>query len=141
MENDQPKSLFGMEVDSLGQSRLNSIGAWGRFIAVTALVMSGLAALLLFIARDRIMDVFSQLTSMESTGAGIIIGVIAFFCIYFVLLFIFLLRGSILIRRGVLAKNSDTVAEGFKALKVFFILIMVILLLGILGNLLGTINN
>jgi hypothetical protein len=141
MENDQPTSLFGMQVDPLAQSRLNTIGTWARFIAVTALVITALGALLLFIAREKIMDLFGSVMSVDTSGAGIIIGVFAFFCVFIILLFIFLLRAAILIKRGVLAKNSDTVAEGFGALKTYFILSMVILLLSLLGNLIGTINN
>lgn len=141
MENDQPTSLFGMQVDSLAQSRLNSISNWAKFIAVTGLIITGLAALLLFIARERLVDMMGSLFTIDSTGVGVIIGIFAVFCIFIILLLVFLLRGATLIKRGVLSKNSDTVAEGFNALKVYFILTMVMLILSLLGNLIGTFNN
>lgn len=129
-----------MQVDGLAQSRLNSISNWAKFIAVTALIITALAALLLFVAREKIMDLMGSLISVDSTAVGVVIGIFAVFLIFIVLLFVFLLRAATLIKRGVLAKNSDTVAEGFAALKVYFILSMVMLTLSILGNLLAIIN-
>ena len=40
-------SLFEMDIDEIGQGHLNTIAKWGKFVAITLLIIIGLSILLL----------------------------------------------------------------------------------------------
>jgi hypothetical protein len=141
MEQDQPTSLFEMQADSLTQSRLNSISKWGKFISISVLIMVTLCTLVFFVARDEIMAAVTKVIDLDNSLAGALIAIVALFAALFVAWFFFLLRASTLIKQGLLANNSDKLAEGFKAMRIFFGLSIVISILSILGTLSGMINS
>ena len=141
MEQNQPTSLFEMQADSLTQSRLNSISKWGKFISISALIMVALCTLVFFVARDEIMAAVTKVIDLDNSLAGALIAIVALFAALFIAWFFFLLRASTLIKQGLLSRNSDLLAEGFKAMRSYFVLSMVISILSILGTLSGMINS
>jgi hypothetical protein len=141
MEPNQPPSLFGMQADSLMQSRLDSISKWGKFISITALVIVILMGLVFFVARDQIIEGVTGVLDLDKNLAGALIAIIAVLSLLGIAWIIFLLRACIFIKQGLLSRNSDRLAEGFKAMRIFFVLSMIISLLSILGTISGMINS
>jgi hypothetical protein len=141
MENDQPASLFEMQADQLTQTRLNSIASWGKFISITALILAALTALVFFAARKAIADTLTDFFNLDRTIASVIFVIIIVACVFFIILFFFLLKASMLIRKGVVLANNDLVAEGFKYMRIFFVMSAVVSILSILGTISGMINS
>lgn len=140
MEQNQPTSLFEMQADSVTQSHLNSISKWGKFIAVTFLIVLVLMALVFFIARNEIIDAVTKVMNLDNNLAGALIGVMVLFSVLFIAWIVFLLRAATMIKQGLLSSNSDRLAEGFTALRIYFALSATISIVSIALNLIGLIN-
>jgi hypothetical protein len=141
METNQPDSLFDMQADGLAQNRLNTISKWSKFIAIVALVMIICTALFLFVARDQIMAAIGPLLAFDSNATGAMLGIAVAAIAFFVIWIVFLLRAAIFIKQGLLSRNSDRIADGFRSFRVFFILSTIYSVLSILGTLTTLINS
>ena len=128
-------SLFEMDLDNLGQNHLNTISKWGKFISITLLIIVAIVVLLLATQYDRIIAWFSNLMALDNKAAGILIGAMVVFMGTALVVLFFLLRGCSQIKQGLLARNSDRIADGFKSLKVVFTIGIIISALTILSTL------
>ncbi len=135
MEPQQETSLFDTNMDSVTQNHLLSVSKWTKFISVTVFVGAGLIVLLLALAGSAVVTQFSELTRFDSGGSlSLIVGIIAVAMIIVFVWAYFLFRASSLLKKGLQTRNSNDIAEGFKALRIFFIISFVFYVLGILGT-------
>jgi hypothetical protein len=134
-------SLFEMDIDALGQSHLNTISKWGKFISITLLIIVLLGILGLATQYDKIINQIGDLMSFDNKTAGILLAIVIVFIGLILLLLFFLLRACTLIRQGLVAQNSDRIADGFKALKVVFTISIIFSTLTILSTVYTLISN
>ncbi len=135
MEPNQSSSLFEMQADGLAQSRLNSISKWSKFIAIVVLIMVIITAIFLFVAKDQIIEAFSSMVALDNRATGVLIGIIVVVMGLVIIWLVALFRAATFIKQGLLSKNSDRLAEGFKAMRIFFAISVVFSVLSILGTL------
>jgi len=144
MEENQPSSIFDTEMDGTSQYHLASISKWARIISITGFICGGLILLMLVVYGNRIVDYMSSLISTGSSaamGAGLIIGIAVIVILVFMMWFYFLFRSAMLLQQGVKAGSTADIANGFKSLRTFFIISIVISAITILSNLLTILNN
>ena len=128
-------SLFEMDIDQFGQNHLNTISKWGKFLAITFLIILIVGILMLATQYNLIIDGAAKMMKMDNqAGSLVIIAIVVGMALVFSVLF-FLLRGCTLIKQGLLSQNSDRIADGFKALKVVFTISVVASILAILSSL------
>ena len=141
MEQDQPSSLFEMDMDNTAQANLLSISKWTRFISITGFVVGALLLLLIAVAGSRVIDQISALTAFgEGNFAGAIIAVVIIVFAFAGTWLYFLFKASSLIKRGLQNRNTDTLAQGFKAMRIYFVFSMIFSVLSILGTLTSMLN-
>ncbi len=135
MDQEQSPSLFEMEMDGTAQSNLLSISKWAKFISVTGFVIGALVTLGLLVGGAELLRQMAALTSLGSTdiaGAFIIGALIVM--VFLGTWIYFLFRSSTMIRRGLQSRSSSDLAEGFKAMRIYFVFSMIISVLSILGT-------
>ena len=142
MDQEQSPSLFEMEMDGTSQNNLLSISKWAKFISVTGFVIGALMLLGLAIGGTRILEQLAALTSLGQSdiAEAFIIGVIVVMAFLGAWIY-FLFRTSTLIRRGLQSRNNSDLAEGFKAMRIYFVFSMIVSLLSILGTLFSMLNS
>ncbi len=137
-EQSQEKSLFDINMDGNTQANILSVSKWGKFISVTGFIVCGLI-LILFAAYGEV--IIKQVAAIFSMGqadlAGALIAVVVIGLILVVCWIYFLFRSSGLLREGLQSHDSAKLAEGFKAMRIYFIFSFIISLLGILSNLIS----
>ena len=135
MEQQSEQSLFDMNMDSNTQSSLLAISKWSKFIAITGFVMGALCLLFLAAYGVRFAD---QLTAILSIGGSDMASIILVVVILVLLLvgcwLFFLFKASSLLKKGLQTRDTATIADGFKAMKSYFIFSFIISLLGILST-------
>lgn len=134
MEDSQPPSLFEMQADNTTQSHLGSISKWGKFISITGIVFVALLLLVIAATGQQVIDYISAVMSLDDKLAGILIAILVIIGGLFLAWLFYLLRACILIKQGLVSRDSERLADGFKALKIFFIISMVFSILFILGT-------
>ncbi len=141
MEQDQPSSLFEMDMDNTAQANLLSISKWTRFISITGFVVGALLLLLMTVAGSQVIGQISALTAFgEGNFAGAIIAVVIIVFAFAGTWLYFLFKASSLIKRGLQNRNTDTLAQGFKAMRIYFVFSMIFSVLSILGTLTSMLN-
>lgn len=136
MEPNQPSTLFDMQADGLAQNRMNTISKWSKFIAITGLIVVSCSVLVLIGARQKIAEEMSSVFGFNENQANLFLTFVYIFLAFLVVWLVFLLRAAIIIRQGLLAGNSDRVAEGFKALRIYFLISTIFSIFSILTTLL-----
>ena len=127
-------SLFEMDIDAVGQNHLRSVSKWGKFISITLLIIVALGVIGLATQYDQIIRQIGDLMAFDNKTAGILLAFVILF-IGLILFFLFyLLRACSLIKQGLVAQNSDRIAEGFKAMKVVFTMGIIFSTLSILST-------
>jgi hypothetical protein len=130
-----------MDIDAAGQNHLNTISKWGKFIAITGLILIGLVVLLLAIEYNEIINRLGDLMSIDTKAAGVLIAIVGIFLGLFIIMLVYLLRACVLIKQGLISQNSDRIAEGFKAMKAVFTISIIFSSLAILSSIIGMINS
>jgi len=138
MEQDQSSSLFEMDIDSTDQAYLLSVSKWTRMIAITGFVVCGLMLLLLAAFGSRIATLIASLSGLgQGNLAGILIAVIIVVFAYAAIWLYFLFKSSNLLKKGLQNRSTIDLAEGFKAMRIYFVLSMIISTISILGSISG----
>jgi hypothetical protein len=138
MEQDQSSSLFEMDIDSTDQAYLLSVSKWTRMIAITGFVVCGLMLLLLAAFGSRIATLIASLSGLgQGNLAGILIAVIIVVFAYAAIWLYFLFKSSNLLKKGLQNRSTIDLAEGFKAMRIYFVLSMIISTISILGTISG----
>ncbi len=134
-------SLFEMELDAGAQNRLNTISKWGKFIAITGLILVIVVVIALASQYEAVINKVGELMALDNKTVSIILVILAVIGGLCLIALYFLLRACILIRQGLLAQNIDRIAEGFKAMKVVFTISIIFSSLTILSSLFSMINS
>ena len=133
MEQEQNSSLFDMNIDAGAQSSINSVSKWTRFISITGFVGLGLILLVFALAGQAI---FKQISMLSELGSSKLAGMILIIVIVMVLVlgvWVFLMfKASTQLKKGLDSKNSSELAEGFRALRSFFIFSVIMSILSLL---------
>jgi hypothetical protein len=136
MEQSQDQSLFDMNMDSNTQSHLLAISKWTKFISVTGFVVGGLFLLLLAAFGAQIVKQFSSLFSFgDADLAGALIALVLAGCLLMGFWLYFLFRASTLLKRGLQNRDTAQLADGFKAMRIYFVFSFVISILSMLSTL------
>jgi len=141
MDRDQSSSLFEMELDQSGQANILAVSKWTRFISIVGIVCIALVLIAFAASGQEILANLGYLYSfgdsdMAVTLLVLVLLVIAFFCVWV----FFLLKASNLLKKGILGKNATDIAEGFRAMKIFFILSVIISVVSILSTILSMLS-
>lgn len=137
MDQPQEQSIFDMQLDADAQSSLLSVSKWTNFIAVTGFIIGALVLILAAAYGSEIIQSFSALLSIGGGEevAGTILVVLGIVVVLLAVWIYFLLRASGLIRRGLASRNSAMLADGFRAMRIYFVISFVISLLSLLSTL------
>lgn len=137
MDQPQEQSLFDMQLDAEAQSSLLSVSKWTNFIAITGFIIGGLVLALAAAYGTQILESFSELLSIGGNEevAGVILVVIVIAIVLVAVWLYFLMKASRLIKRGLSNRNSAIMADGFRAMRVYFVISFVISLLSLLSTL------
>jgi uncharacterized membrane protein YdbT with pleckstrin-like domain len=137
MDQPQEQSLFDMQLDAEAQSSLLSVSKWTNFIAITGFIIGGLVLALAAAYGTQILQSFSELLSIGGNEevAGVILVVIVIAIVLVAVWLYFLMKASRLIKRGLSSRNSAIMADGFRAMRVYFVISFVISLLSLLSTL------
>ena len=138
MEQESDQSIFDMNMDSNTQDHLQTISKWTRFISLTGFILGVIVLLIFAIIGASVADRFSALFSLEDTGAaGIAIVVLLLVLLLVGFWLYFLYRSSSLLKQGLQSHDAAILADGFKAMKTYFIFSFIISILTILSTLQG----
>lgn len=137
MDQPQEQSIFDMQLDAEGQASILSVSKWTSFIAITGFIIGGLVLILAAIYGSEIIQSFSALLSIggEEDMAGAILVVLAIVVVLLCVWLYFLLRASGLLRKGLASRDSAMLADGFRAMRIYFVISFVISLLSLLSTL------
>lgn len=135
MEQNNESSIFESGMDTTAQGHLLSVSNWSRFIAIVAFICIGLVGILLASYGQDILDAFSAYTPLGNSAAAGFLAIAAVALLVCILWVYFLFRASMMIRKGLQTKNSNDLAQGFKALKIYFTFSAVLSVLSLLGTL------
>ncbi|MEO8406365.1 MAG: hypothetical protein ABI480_17275 [Chitinophagaceae bacterium] len=128
----QTNSIFGMEMDSYAQDHLKTISKWSRFISMTGFILGGIFLLILLVAGATLIRQIDRVMPIAG-AAGVVVAILIVVCGLCGTWLYFLLQSSNLIRKGIGTTNSVYIGEGFKAMRSFFIISIVLSLLSILS--------
>lgn len=135
MEQNNDVSLFDMNMDASTQTHLLSVSKWTKFISITGFVTGALFLILLAAFGQQIITSFSGLFSVGETDlAGALIAVVIIALVLVGCWLFFLFKSSRLLKAGLENRNSAMLADGFKAMRVYFIFSFIMSLLGILST-------
>ena len=143
---DNEKSLFDLQLDSLGKSYLKETAKWARFLSIAGFIGLGLILIISVIAAlgesnsgryNGGKDEFYTAGYMMGTVIGsLIVLLIFFFPCYFLLLF------ANKMNKALVAEDAASLNEAFKNLKATFrysgvltIIFIALFVIGMLGNL------
>ena len=135
-DSSSPQPIFDLQVDESASRNLWSITGWARFLAIAVFIGIGLVLVAFFSMRDQISTSVSRFIP-DMDWAGLVYGVIIFAAIICLVLFVFLLRGAILIRKGMLAKDQLVFNRGLASFKNFFIMYGLLGIITIILNIIG----
>lgn len=136
MEPNQEQSLFDSNMDHVTQEHLQSVAKWTRFISITGFVMLGLVVILLLAAGSQLATTFSSLPGFGALDmAGAVIAILIIVLLIFGIWVFFLFKASNLLTNGLQNRDSAMLAEGFSAMKTYFIISFVLSILSLLSTL------
>jgi hypothetical protein len=113
-QSEQPSSLFEMEMDGNTQGDMLTISQWTRTISITAFICLVVFSIALIVSYQGLPGFSNPLLS-----GGII--VLALVVVFLTIWMFFLFKASRMIRDGIFNRDNAALAEGFRALRVFFV--------------------
>jgi hypothetical protein len=133
MEQEQPSSIFEMNMDAGAQSSISSVSKWMRFISISGFVALGLVLLIFSVAGQEIFKKLSVLSDLGSNNLAGMIVVIVLIIVAVAGTWMFLMfKASTQLKKGIESKNTAELADGFKALRTYFVFSIVMSCLSIL---------
>jgi hypothetical protein len=134
---DNPLLIPALRIDTASVSGLEKAAKWTKFISITMFVFTGLLLLVLIVGASFFLKVISTNNSamlpadanpvMIIAGAAIVGAMIIF-------TYLFLFKFSSRLRRALASGDTNMLNKSILALKTFFIISIVIGVLGILYN-------
>jgi hypothetical protein len=147
MEQNNPDSLFELQVDHESRNHFKETTKWTNFIAIIFFVCFGLMLLALLFAGSMLLSA-PELPAGYEGLEGSTSGLIAVQMTLTIALIICLIYGGIMLlrfssscRRGVETQDQQSFNTGLKALRNYFILMGSLAILSILGDVLNIIQS
>jgi hypothetical protein len=147
MEQNNPDSLFELQVDHESRNHFKEATKWSNFIAVIYFVCFGLLVLVMLLAGSLLFNsarLSSQYEGLETAQTGntaiqLVMGIAMIgFLIYGGLM---LLRFSSSCRKGVEMQDQQSFNFGLKGLRNYFISVGIVAVLGIVNDVLEVIQS
>ncbi|MBL0271397.1 MAG: hypothetical protein IPP99_22615 [Chitinophagaceae bacterium] len=135
MDTQQEHSLFDMQMDDSSQQSLLSVSKWAKFIAVSGIIIGAIALIFALAYGPQIIQVFTTMLKIgvSQEEAGMLIGVLVVVVLLICGWLYFLLRSASLLNRGLESRSSALLAEGFRSMRVYFVISFIISLLSIIS--------
>jgi uncharacterized membrane protein YdbT with pleckstrin-like domain len=137
MEENQ--SILDLHVDQTASKNLSDVTRWAKFLSITGFICMGLFVLFFIAMQSQITNTLSQvMPEFSDIGSfGILIVVIIILAAIASLLMYFLLRGSVLIKKGIETKSQEIFNSGLASLKAYFTMHGIIAIIGLVLNLIS----
>ncbi|HEY4108067.1 hypothetical protein [Puia sp.] len=141
MENKQPDSFLGMQLDYDGGNILRETVRWSRFLSIVGFIALALFLLAFGLAGSTLLATFSRVIPAieglaELGTALVVIGLLVIFAIFGFLVFM-LYRFSVLTRQGIEHQDQVAFAKGMQCLHTYFVVAGIVAFLSLLSNLLS----
>ncbi|MCX8019301.1 MAG: hypothetical protein N2747_02260 [Chitinophagaceae bacterium] len=141
MEPQTEQNLFDIHFNESSTNYIKSISNWTRVLAISILSIAGLVLLLFIIMGKQVIELIRVQTFNEQyEAAGFFIGVLLVLILILGLWLYFLIKASVSFKKSLSSSSNQDLAEGFKHLRNFFILNVIIGALNLITNLLELIN-
>lgn len=138
MDNQHEPTLFGLKFDDSTRAEIKSIATWSAFISYTVFGFLFLIFLILILSGSQIARQFGALSDADATSATMagtfIVLIFGFFMAVLGVWFYFLFKSSRLFKKAVSTGDVFSFGEGVKAMNVFFIFGIVLMVLSVLGS-------
>ena len=139
MEPNQEQSLFDSNMDHVTQEHLQSVAKWTRFISITGFVVLGLMLVFLLVAGSQLASTLSALPGFGALDmAGAVFAIVIIVMLIFGLWIFFLFKASNSLTNGMQNRDAAMLADGFRAMKTYFIISFVFSVLSLLSSLFTT---
>lgn len=135
-QHDIENSLFDLSIDETAKDHLRRISSWAMIIVVTAVIGYVIAIIKAFLPKTQAIqsEGFGVSVSTGSGIAGVIIEIIMGLLINY-----FLYQFASLIKKGVNGMSQTDINAGFYNLKIYFLVIGVLVIIGLALVLLFTV--
>ncbi len=121
-----------MNMDAGAQSSISSVSKWMRFISISGFVALGLVLLVFGVAGQEIIKRLSVLSDLSGSLAGMIIVVVLVVVAVAGIWMFLMFKASTQPKKGIESKNTAELADGFRALRTYFVFSIVMSVLSIL---------
>lgn len=146
MEQNNPDSLFELQVDHESRNHFKEATKWSNFIAVIYFVCFGLLLLGMLLAGSLLFN--SPRLSGEYEGVEMQTGNMALQMVMGIVMVAFLIYGGLMLlrfssscRRGVEMQDQQSFNFGLKGLRNYFISVAIVAVLGILDDVITIIQS
>lgn len=135
MEQNAPDSLFDLQVDYDSGNFLKEASKWTKFIAVVYFVCIGIALLVMLFAGSAIMMTLSSLVPGIALFGAAFMAIMIVALAIGVITAIMLYQFATFTRRGIEQQDQLSFNKGIKALRNYFIIYGVLMMLSLIANL------
>lgn len=135
-EKESP-ALFDVQLDPVAQQHIAAIVQWARIIAFLILGMLGLTVLILVAGHGAASQETLIPGLSPDEGWGLVITVVLVAVLVMGVWLYFLLRGARLLKDGLAASDSNALANGFRFMRIFFSISIVLGVLSIIGSIIN----
>ena len=134
MEENQ--SILELQVDQTASKNLSDAARWAKFLSIVGFVGVALMIICILALQSRIVEALSEIIPGLSTASGMALVVTTFIIVAVIvgILMYFLLRASILIKRGIGTRNQEVFNSGLASLKAYFTMYGVLTILGLIST-------
>jgi len=135
LENDP---TLGLQVDTPQKESLQTTAKWAKIISIITLAFAIVLVAFVVMFLQRINDIdttsFRSTGNLREMGTGFIVGICVFVLAVIIIVLYFLLNFANKTARGLRMNNMDDIEQGIASLKVFFIIMGVAGILGLLSS-------
>lgn len=132
------QSFFELNIDHESSNHFRETSKWTAFIAIVYFVIIGLVLCVLVIAGGSIIEELSSMIGDISIATGIIVTIAVFILAILFATYFLLYRFAYLTRSGIERQDQLLFNKGLKALKNYFIIYGILMVLGLLGSFIAT---
>lgn len=129
-----------LTVNHIVSERVQATTKWCRFLSIVSIVILALFLLLMLVASSQLKEIGNYIPGFAQVPAAFFL-ILAIFMIALVgVLVYFLLRFATLTKRAIQIRNQEMLNKGLDALKTYFAIYAVILIIGVAGSLFNLFN-
>lgn len=137
-------SEFGLKLDDESRSSLYRTSRWTKFISVSVFSLGALLFIFFIAAKDKMTFYLNREMGISASNGArfwIFFSMIFLMIAIITMIYYFLFKFSVSIKKGFETEHTDKLIEGFKSLKIYFIITTILSGLILLINLLGIISK